>query len=295
VLSRTLLDMAKSWVIPVALALSIVACSPDDQALVTTTTGETTLPAASPTTTTPLVAGCDDQAEYVEGGTIGVVENPTSDSTTIGTISWDAGDSCEVFTIAFVTGEGAPPTTPPSVRAFYVSQSPIIRLVLDVDSTVITDQLVETKLVERIYAVRALDGGMFIDLHLAAPTQARIELKSSPARLELDLQPGIVEYPSSAATSDFVVLASPLDGAVVSGELEITGYTRTFEANVLVILTAGDHVLAETNTTAADWVETWGEFRTTLAVEPGDVTLFVGDASPDDGSLEGVLIDLAVQ
>ena len=223
------------------------------------------------------------------------IEQTSSDSSMIGLISWEAEEACETFTVTFETSEGAPATTPPGVEVVYVDGAPVIRIALDTEQTVITDQLVETDLVERLYVVRALDGGMFIDLHLAAPAQAHVAVENSPARLVLDLQPGIVEYPTSAAISAIAVLVAPLDEAIVPADVEVEGYTRTFESNVMIIATSGDHVVAEENTTAADSVETWGEFRMSLTLPTGDVSLFVGDQSPEDGSLEGVTISLTVQ
>ncbi|MEA1904081.1 MAG: Gmad2 immunoglobulin-like domain-containing protein [Actinomycetota bacterium] len=291
--------MRAKLTIGMLIALSVAACSPSGGQAATTATGAgitSTTSITASTTTLPLVAGCEEGGEFFEGGgQIGSIDHPGSDSTTIGTISWNADTSCETFTISFVTSEGAPPTTPPTVSAFYVGDSPIVRLHMDVEGTVITDQLVETQFVDRLYVIRALDGGMFIDLHLAAPAQARIETSSSPAELIVDLQPGLLEYPVAAAASDIVVVTSPLDSAVISGELLVEGYSRTFEANVMMIVTQGADVLAETFTTAADWVETWGEFRATLALEPGDYSLFVGEESPEDGSLEGLTIDLMIQ
>ena len=102
----------------------------------------------------------------------------------------------------------------------------------------------ETGFVDRLFVVRSLGGGSFIDLHLAAPAQARIHLDGSPARVTLDLQPGIVEYPVSATVSDLVVVVTPLVADVVTPTIEVTGYTRAFESNVIIIATAGDQVVA---------------------------------------------------
>jgi hypothetical protein len=285
--------MGKTRLTITVLVLSLVACTPVEGTLTTATEqpGEAT---TSPSTL-PLVAGCGDESRYVEGGHIETIDNPLSDSTTIGRISWDAGESCETFRVSFVTAEGAPSTTPPTVEAFYVGMAPIIRIKLDVDGTVVTDQLVETKLVQRIFVVRSLDGEMFVDVHLDAPTQAHIEVRSSPSELILDLQPGIVEYPKSAESSPSVVLASPLDDSVLTGPLAVSGYARTFEGSVLIIVTDSQEVVTESTTTSADWVDTWGEFRETLTLDPGEYVVFVGERSPEDGKLEGLTIDLVVR
>ena len=277
------------------VAISLVACTPTATEPSSTTSPQPSPSTSQPTTTQPLVPGCVDAGDFAEGGDIATIDEPRSDSASLGSISWDETDSCETFTFSFVSSEGAPATTPPSVTAAYVDDVPIVRVELAARSTVITDQLVETGLVERLYVVRALDGGLFVDLHLAAPAQAHVETSQSPAEVVLHLQPGIVEYPTRPAISNLVVIASPLDGALVAAEVELFGYARTFEANVLMIATVGDEVVAEDFTTAADSVDTWGEYRFLLQLPGGDVSVFVGDENPEDGGLEGIAIGVTVQ
>ncbi|MCZ6505159.1 MAG: hypothetical protein O6834_04155 [Actinobacteria bacterium] len=275
--------------------VAVAACSPVDTDSDPTTTRPEPVTTTAPTTTLPLVAGCPDEGEFVEDGTIASFDQDQSDSSVIGRISWRADEACETFTFSFVTSEGAPATTPPTVTAAYVEGAPVIRVTVDADQTIITDQLVETGLIDRLYVVRSLEGGSFIDLHLAAPAQARIHVDGSPARVTLDLQPGIVEYPIVATASDIVVVVTPLDTGVVTPTIEVTGYARTFESNVMIIATAGDQLVAEMNTTAAGGLETWGEFRARIVLPPGEVSLFVGDENAEDGGLEGVTISLTVR
>ena len=275
--------------------VAVAACSPVDTDSDPTTTRPEPVTTTAPTTTLPLVAGCPDEGEFVEDGTIASFDQDQSDSSVIGHISWRADEACETFTFSFVTSEGAPATTPPTVTAAYVEGAPVIRVTVDADQTIITDQLVETGLIDRLYVVRSLEGGSFIDLHLAAPAQARIRVDGSPARVTLDLQPGIVEYPTAATASDIVVVVTPLDTGVVTPTIEVTGYARTFESNVMIIATAGDQLVAEMNTTAAGGLETWGEFRARIVLPPGEVSLFVGDENAEDGGLEGVTISLTVR
>lgn len=275
--------------------VAVAACSPVDTDSEPTTTRPEPVTTTAPTTTLPLVAGCPDEGEFVEDGTIASFDQDQSDSSVIGQISWRADEACETFTFSFVTSEGAPATTPPTVTAAYVEGVPVIRVTVDADQTIITDQLVETGLIDRLYVVRSLEGGSFIDLHLAAPAQARIHVDGSPARVTLDLQPGIVEYPIVATASDIVVVVTPLDTGVVTPTIEVTGYARTFESNVMIIATAGDQLVAEMNTTAAGGLETWGEFRARIVLPPGEVSLFVGDENAEDGGLEGVTISLTVR
>lgn len=278
------------------LILATTACTSVSGDDVTTSSDQTTATITAPSTTeAQLVPGCVTEADFKEGGIVAAFEPLSSDTHTIGLISWEATQSCETFTFSFVTSEGAPATTPPSITVEYVEEAPILRVHVDTESTVLGDQLVETNLVDRLYVVRSLDGGMYVDLHLAAPAQAAARAQSSPAQLTLDLQPGIVELAAGSANSDRVVLVAPEDGADHPTPVAISGYARTFESNVMIIATAGDRVIAEESTTAADSNLTWGEFRADLDLPAGEVLVFVGEASAEDGSLEGVTINLTVR
>jgi hypothetical protein len=210
-------------------------------------------------------------------------------------VSRQVEGSCERFGFDFDTAENAPATTPPSVTATYLDGERVIRIALGIDRTVITDQLVETRLVDRLFVVRALDGTMFVDLHLNEKTNARVSLSNSPARLTIELHPAAGEIGPAPTVSSRMVLLAPRDGATVDEEIDVAGYARTSEANVLIVATLADEVVLEESTTAADWVETWGEFRSTVTLPPGRVDLFVGEESAADGSLQGVILRLTVQ
>ena len=274
---------------PIVLLLIGSACG--SVSGITTTT--TAVPFASTTTTPPPAVpepSCPQAIEFTSDGRVLRLDQPTSDTGMIGLISWDLSPGCESFRIDFETTEGAPSTTAPSVIVEYLNTRQVIRVYLDVDSTVITDQRVETELVDRLYIVRGLDGGMFIDFHLAKPAEARARITNSPAQLTLQLQPGNLPFEGIAALSEHAVVIEPPDGSFGSLSVRISGYARTFEGNVLIIATAGDRVVAETNAVAADWAETWGEFKTRLDVPSGETSIFVGESDPKDGSLSGVTI-----
>lgn len=261
---------------------------------VTTSVATVTQPSLS-TTTQPLVVGCPVEEQFTEGGLIDEFDNTGSDSTKIGLVRWQAEEACETFEIEFETAEGAPATTPPSVRAEFIDEVGVLRISTSAVETVITDQLVETALVKRLYVVRALDGGMFIDLHLAAPTQARIDLTSSPARLKVELQPGIVPYSAQPVTAELIVLTFPSDEATIPTTLNVEGYARGIGSDVAAVAIVGqegDDLVVEADATTADNTKTWGEFRVALELMPGPVALFVGDRDSDPGGFEGVSIDL---
>lgn len=254
----------------------------------------TTSPSSS--TTEQQTIGCPQDAEFIDEGRIARITQPSSDGKSLGLISIQTAEGCERFGFNFETTENAPATTPPSIDSEFLSSGGIVRIQMDIDQTVITDQLVETPLVDRLFVVRSLDGSMFVDLHLARPARARISVTNSPAGMTLELSPRDGELPPPAAISDRIVLISPRSEAVVDGpEVEVAGYARTFEANVLVLATVGGAVVARANTTAADWVTTWGEFATRIELPSGLDDLFVGEESSENGSLTGVTLKLTVR
>ena len=282
----------------------VVACATTDGGAATTTTiapVTTGTPASTtssvPVGTTRVLAGCPEDTGFVDAGRVMRVDQPTSDTNTLGLISWQAEEGCERFTVRFETTEGAPATTPPTVVVDFIESRQVLRVWTAADSTVVTDQLVETSLVDRMFVVRGLAGGMFIDLHLNSPAQARAEVSNSPARLMLELEGGVQPFDSTAAYAGNAVVTTPADGTQApSGiPLEVTGYARVFEANVLIVATIDDQMVAETTATAADWTEAWGEFTASIQLPPGGVSLFVGEQSPADGALVGVTIDLTVR
>ena len=246
----------------------------------------------SPSSTLPPVIDCPGTGEFGEGGGISEVEGQSSDASHLSRISWEVSDLCESFRFEFSTTEGAPATVVPDFSLAHLDTYQVIRIRMDIDSGVITDQLVETGLVDRIYLVRSLDGGMFVDLHLSSPAAARARVQASPAELIVDLRPGFVEFAGEATVSDNTVVVAPSNGDNVGPVTGFAGYSRAFEAKVTIIVTRGDEVVLETSTSGADYLETWGEFRDEVTLPPGEVSVFLGESSPVDGSLEGVIIDL---
>ncbi|MGF1616638.1 MAG: Gmad2 immunoglobulin-like domain-containing protein [Acidimicrobiia bacterium] len=278
------------------LLLCATACG--GQATVTTSTAAmsttTAVPASTTTTASPGI-GCPNETEFVASGQIDRITQPSSDSRTLGLVSRQVADACERFGFDFDTAENAPATTPPSVTASFLDGERVIRISLGINRTVMTDQLVETRLVERMFVVRALDGSIFVDLHLKEKANARISLSNTPARLTIELHPASGEIGPAPSVSARTVLLTPAVGSTVGEEVVITGYARTAEANVLIVAARAEEVLVEESTTAADWVETWGEFATTVTLPPGTIDLFVGEESPADGSLQGVTFRLTVR
>lgn len=275
----------------VLVVVLLAACAEPDSDP-TTTTLQSLRGTDSTTTTQPLIAGCPADEQFFESGLVAESDNVGSDSATIGLISWQAEEACETFEIEFESTEGAPATTPPTVSARFLDDIGVLRLSTSASDTVITDQLVETPLVERLYVVRAIDGGTFIDFHLAAPAQARIELDNSPARLTLELQPGIVEYTSAPTITDQLILISPIEDSEVPLALSVSGYTRELESDLLLIATQGNDVIDEVSATTASATVAWSAFSGSLELVQGEHRLFVGTEDAESGGFDGVSIDL---
>lgn len=276
----------------VLLTLMLAACNGQTGTTTSSQTTVTTTRAASTSSIATSIpgVGCPQTTEFVDEGRVARLDQPESDSVIVGLISWQVEDGCEVFRIDFHTAEGAPATTPPSVVIEYLDTRQVLRVHMAAEQTVIIDQIVETDLVDRLFVVRELDGGMFLDFHLREPVQTRAQVTNSPARVTVMFQPGLLAFEAEALISDSIVLTEPPNGAERATNLEVSGYARTFEANVLIIATSGDEVVAETNTTAADSVDTWGEFTTRIDVPVGETSIFVGEEDAADGSLSGVTV-----
>ena len=285
--------MRRRSVVWILLALATGGCT--QSALTPSTIEEpTTTSAPSPTSTLPPVVDCPGAGEFGEGTGIANVEGEGSDASRLGRVSWEPSELCESFVFEFETSEGAPATSVPDITVEHLPSLQVIRISMNVTSTVITDQLVETDMVQRLYVVRSLGEGMFVDLHLNTPAAARARVQSSPGVLTVDLRPGFLEFNGVSTGQDVVVAVDPPSESEVDGVTTFSGYTRAFESNVTVIVTQGDAVITETSTTGADSTDTWGEFEIELALPPGPIEVFLGEASPEDGSLSGVILSLTV-
>lgn len=281
-------------VVALALAAACAACAAGER-ITTTNEAVTATTTAASTSTLPPVVECPGTGEFEEGTGIAEFDSIDSDASDLGEISWSQSDQCETFMLEFETPEGAPATTVPTLAVGHLPSYQIIRIAMDVESSALTDQLVETGLVDRLYVVRALDGGMFVDLHLTAPAAARVNVRSSPAVLVVDLRPGFIDFSGHAVIHDKVVVVTPSAGATIGVSSNFSGYSRTSDGEVKMIATSGDEVVSETGTSAAGSGETWGEFSVDLTLPQGEMSVFLGEESPEDDGLEGVTLDLTVR
>lgn len=285
--------MRVRWTTILVLAGVAAACAPNGTVATPAQESQTTTTEAT-TTTLPPVVECPGEGDFEEGGGIADIDGTGSDSHRLAGVSWEAGELCETFELRFETAEGAPATTVPTTDIDHLPSFQVVRIAMNLEATVLTDQIVETGLVDRLYVVRSLDGGMFVDLHLTEPAAVRASAESSPGRLVVDLRPGLVPFEGGSIVAENVVVVAPAPGASVAPQTTVTGYARTAEGNVVMTVTQDAAPVSETSTTAADYLETWGEFSLDAVLPPGDVSLFIGETSPEDGNLVGVTFDLTV-
>lgn len=234
---------------------------------------------------------CPGSGGFWEGSSVAESPSTESDATTLGTILFEADESCESFWFDFVTAEGAPATSLPAVEVGHLASRQVIRVEIDVDSATIVDQLVDSVLVERLYVVRSLDGGIFVDLHLAEPAAGRITVESSPARLRLDLIPGAIPFEGEPSTSPNIVVVSPSDGDQVDRFTQIEGYAMDSDAEVTLIVTQGGGSVSTSSTSPRPNPGGWGEFRAAIGLPTGSSQVFVGEMK-EDGGLEGIVVDV---
>lgn len=144
-----------------------------------------------------------------------------------------------------------------------------------------------------VYVVRAPDRSLFVDVFIPAEYQFRVQELRDPLRLAIDIAPGGVETHILPATAKNTVLITPRPGATVQGTVTVSGYSRNFEANNVIILQdSSGNELARAVATSADYIETWGYFSAELTIPAGTGTgtLLVGDFDTQDGKFGGVAI-----
>ncbi|HYM82363.1 MAG TPA: Gmad2 immunoglobulin-like domain-containing protein [Candidatus Limnocylindria bacterium] len=281
------------------LALSVVAmavlggCAPK---------GERTSPSATsqPTSDSPfhptLAAGGES---FVDSGRVVVAGRDAGDAVQVSSLIAASHAGGERLVIGFSRADGFPASTLGEVTVEFLRQTRVIRVHLpaEVVSTAITDNTFTGDYSDRAYVVRSRESAaLYVDLHLRSAAVARPTVYSAPALVSIELQRGgstLPPWPSVGAR--VVVLAPPRDGRTTY-PIEVEGYARTFEANVVAELRQDGKIRAKAVTTAADYVSAWGEYRLRFTDGPrGPVQLFVGEHSAKDGSAEGVTADLFVE
>ena len=233
-----------------------------------------------------------DPDDYLVDGPLGIVGGAGADAQLISGLRLIEQGKCERFEVALSTSGGAPATSLPVAEVELIAASGVIRITFapTVTHSAITDSILEGNLIERAYVVRGLDGSIFVDAHLSVGVAARTFVRQNPLRVAVEVQAAAVDPPQFPKVGGLVVVTGPTSGSV-EYPITVTGYSRTFEANVIVRLLSSSGTEAEVFTTAADYLELWGEFMVTIegGIGPGgDVTIFVGEESAEDGTLMGI-------
>lgn len=269
------------------LALVAVACSATVSSTTTTSPSTTTTTTTTTTSTTTVVGPCS--GSFTSRGPIARVADDGGDAANVTGIISEQLEGCDRTTIRLSTAAGAPATGTGPISVEWLDDLGVVRVRLGrVQATAVSDQILESLVLDRLYVVRSLDGSLFVDLVTSQAASAHARVENDPARVVVELIPspdGVATPPSSEETV-VVTTVVPLEPDF---PLVIEGYSRTFEANVLARI---DGELVGL-TTAADWAETWGQFVLTIESGPDDAgELFIGEDSPRDGQPVGVTIPL---
>jgi hypothetical protein len=262
----------------------------------------------------PLLAACTSDAEppheapaaseaavclhgspFVADGTVPVEAAVEGDADRVAELRWESHTGCERFVIDLEAGEGMPAASPGEVRAQVLRDLGVVRLSLRrvewVDPET-ADVTFDGALARAAYAMWSPDGRWVdVDLHLASEAEAHVTTLTDPARVVVDLRPGGGPVPPPPASGGQVVVLQPRSGDA-SYPLTVTGYARTFEANVVARIEQGGQTIEETFTTATAWADAWGHFSITIQQgPPGPIVLHIGEYSARDGTWRGAAVE----
>jgi len=240
---------------------------------------------------------CDTTMTAIEDGFLLPIAGDSTRATSTGAWGVRTEGDCERVSLALLRGDGAPQSPVAPLRGELRRSYGIVRVTIpgEIDAVADPDSMVGSTLVAAVFVVHARDGSFYEDIHLARPALARPVALARPARIGIDLSPGGGAVPTLAPHARNVVVIEPRSGPATY-PIVIRGYARTFEANVVARLSLQGKVEQQTHGTAADWMTTWGEFELTIPNGPtGDVELFVGEDSAQDGTPIGVTIPLTIR
>jgi hypothetical protein len=277
-------------------ALLPAACASVDDA---DDIGEPAEPAVADAAATPGAAVCLQGGPFVAVGDVAVREAGAGDARRIGGLRWEAHAGCERFVIDLHGADGRPALRAGRAAAAVLRELGVVRVSLRGVETVdphATDADFDGDLAGSAYAAWSPDGRwVFVDVHLAGAAEAHVYTLDEPARVVVDLRPGGGAVPDRAPRADRVVVLSPRPGTATY-PLTVTGYARTFEANVVVRLEQDGRDAVQDFTTATAWADAWGHYTLAIPEGPGGrVVLHVGEHSARDGTWEGISIPLQIR
>jgi len=237
-------------------------------------------------------------APYGAADLVAAVGEDVGDATTVASILWPPATACERFVIRFSTASGAPATTLGTTGIVMVPREGILRVALpeDVTGTAIADTLVDSDLVDRIYAVRSPDG-LSLEFHLRADTvvEARGFATTSPATLVIDLRRGVGDpvVVNPPRRQGKVVLLSPAPGPGLY-PLRVTGYAAPGSGAVRLRLAGEDGAATVERAVPTERAtDAWEGFDVVVSDGPsGSVDLFVGTVDSLGLDESGVTVTL---
>lgn len=239
---------------------------------------------------------CPEQERFVSEGSLPIKTATAAGDLQLVGMRWSKLEDCERVVLDLSGADERPAPSTGTVRAEYMRTHGIVRIELpnvrSVDSAAF-DADFDGSVADRAYAVLSPEGRwIFVDLHLGEAADVYVHTVNDPARIVVDVRPGGEPLPPPAVADDRVVVIRPRAG-LVSYPLDVVGYARTFEANVVARLEHGNEQVADTFTTATSWLEAWGYYSMAFEDGPtGPVELHVGEHSARDGTWEGVSLEL---
>ena len=256
---------------------------------------------ASADTTVPHVT----PAAFVGDGPVDSHGGGVGDATRVTSLV-AASDSVVRFVVGFGGTNGLPAHRLGPTRVEMLRGQRLVRIHLppEVGDAAILDARFTEEFLRGAYVVRSLQDrrSLFVDLHLMdRPCLARARVDSLPAVVVVELKSGGPPFPEERfyrGPVGGVVVVSPLEEELAY-PLEVRGYARTFEAHVAARLRHEGAVVADTFTTASDYLSAWGEFRLGFASGPSgrlEITL-AGDGPSESGHgrERGVTIPILVE
>jgi hypothetical protein len=256
-------------------------------------------------------------ATLLVSGPVPLDAQPGTDAESIAGIRRESDNGRERVVIDFVRSDGAQAERAGRASAELLHEQGIVRVHLDDAVTTVgktPEEIVRLtapkyarfggELADQAFIIRSDNGtgSLYVDIHLAAPAEARLLALGAPARLVVDLQPGgppagtTMQRLSGTQDPSGVVVLTPQQGQTASYPLRVSGYSRTFEAHVVAEVRQGGAKVAATSGLTSDWLKAWGAFNLTIDTGPkGPVEVFVGDYAPANGQEEGVNIPLTMQ
>jgi hypothetical protein len=285
--------LGRTWRLATASAL-LAACSGPER-----TDAATETPTARQDVRSAEAPVCLSADAFAASGRIDVRSAGTGDARRVAGLRWERHDGCERFVIDLAGEDGSLAARPGTVSAEVLRDLGVVRVTLpdvgmvDADAT---DAEFNGSLAGAAYAFLSPEGRWVqIDLHMSAAAEAAVLTLEDPARVVVDLRPGGPPIPEPAPRTGRVVVLQPRPGPA-SYPLTVTGYARTFEANVVVRLEHDGQDVHEDFTTATAWLDAWGHYTFTVPEGPaGRVVLHVGEHSARDGTWEGVAVRLRMR